>query len=122
VASPPLARNFWHRQKPRRIEFSPEEFEQLRQSVYAFVTTDKYGNPTRPPEWVKAPPDDAITWEIAETGCWNLPAINAELLRLKRAGKKAEISYAFFVWLIRAEIGNRYPGSRRDAAHRASAH
>ncbi len=76
--------------------------------MFLFVTTDQDGNQTTKPSWVEGPPDETITWEIAEAGGWNLPAIKAELLRLKRRGKKAEISYGFFVQLIRIGVGNRH--------------
>jgi hypothetical protein len=97
------ARNFRHRQTPPPIQCSPEEFERLRNFVHEFARTDRNWNrlPTPGGPFLN-PPDDAITARIAEPGGWNIPEIIRHFRAQKEAGKKPEISYGWFEYMIKA--------------------
>jgi biotin operon repressor len=88
-----------------QLECSDEEFEDLRQVLFRFVTTDWNWSPTPTPEWVEGPPDDMITWKIAAAGGGNIPFVISCLRSLKDKGKTPNKSYGFFVRLVEARAG-----------------
>jgi hypothetical protein len=103
------ARNCRRRQTTPAIQCSPEEFNDLRKFLHQFAATDRNWRPlTRTLEFFRNPPDDAITASIAAVGNWNIREIIRHFRVLKESGKRPDLCYGWFDYMIKV-AGHRFP-------------